>query len=58
MTLADRRSAALNRLAHRPPPTDQFPGETQPSGDMPLDWPQALAWLDARDRLEDEGASS
>ncbi|MFF8679530.1 hypothetical protein ACF07F_16625 [Streptomyces sp. NPDC015237] len=57
MTLADRQAAALAALASRIPPSRRFPGETQPSGDMPVDWRQALAYLDARDRLEQETPS-
>ncbi|MFJ6069109.1 hypothetical protein ACIQHU_39470 [Streptomyces tendae] len=56
MTLADRRTAALAALTRRQPPVhDPYPGETRPSGDMPVDWREALAWLDARDRLEGTG---
>lgn len=52
MTLAARRTAALAALAHRRPPAVQVPAETQPSGPMPTDWREAVAWLDARDRME------
>ncbi|MFF6966236.1 hypothetical protein ACFY9G_23075 [Streptomyces anthocyanicus] len=52
MSLAGRRAAALDVLARRQPPAGQFPGETRPSGDMPTDWRDALAYLDARDRME------
>ncbi|MEU9218833.1 hypothetical protein AB0D47_20055 [Streptomyces sp. NPDC048376] len=56
MTLADRQSAALAGLTRRQPPTrDPYPGETRPSGDMPVCWREALAWLDARDRAEGRG---
>lgn len=60
MSLAARRAAALDALARRRPPAGQrFPGETQPSGDMPddpweaevylaerecLDWPEGHPW--------------
>jgi hypothetical protein len=55
MSLADRRTAALNALARRTPPAQQrYPGETQPSGDMPDDPWQAEAYLAARDCLDDE----
>lgn len=52
MSLTARRMAALDALSRRQPPAEQFPGETRPSGAMPVDWREALAWLDARDRLE------
>lgn len=52
MSLADRRTAALDALSRRQPPAEQFPDETRPSGDMPADWREALAYLDARDRTE------
>lgn len=52
MTLADRRRAALAVLARRRPPAVQVPAETRPSGPMPTDWREAVAWLDARDRME------
>lgn len=52
MNLAARRTAALAALARRHVPAGQFPGETRPSGDMPTDWREALAYLDARDRTE------
>ncbi|MEF9521334.1 hypothetical protein [Streptomyces sp. RB13] len=52
MTLAARRAAALAALARRQPSAEQFPGETRPSGDMPTDWREAVAYLDARDRME------
>lgn len=56
VSLADRRTAALNTLARRTPPAQQrYPGETQPSGDMPDDPWQAAAYLAARDCLDDEG---
>lgn len=48
MSLADRRTAALNVLARRQPPAGQrYPGETQPSGDLPDDPWQAEAYLAA-----------
>jgi hypothetical protein len=47
-SLADRRTAALTALALRTPPAQQrYPGETQPSGDMPDDPWQAEAYLAA-----------
>lgn len=53
--LADRRTAALNALAQRTPPAQQrYPGETQPSGDMPDNPWQAAAYSAARDCLDDE----
>lgn len=52
MSLADRRAAALDALSRRQPPARQFPDETRPSGAMPTDWREALAYLDTRDRLE------
>lgn len=55
MSLAGRRSAALDALARRQPPAEPGPGETRPSGDLPVDWRDALAYLAARDRME-EGA--
>ncbi|WP_157849398.1 hypothetical protein [Streptomyces violaceorubidus] len=55
MTLADRQAAALAALTRRQPPAELYPGETRPSGDMPVDWREALAWLNARDRLEGTG---
>jgi hypothetical protein len=46
--LEDRRGAALNALAHRTPPARQhYPGETQPSGDLPDNPGQAEAYLAA-----------
>ncbi|WP_185832514.1 hypothetical protein [Streptomyces sp. WAC 04229] len=54
MTFADRQAAALAALASRTPPGRRFPGETQPSGDMPVDWRDAVAYLDARDEAEKE----
>lgn len=54
-SLADRRAAALNALAERTPPAQQnYPGETQPSGDMPDDPRQAEAYLAATRWLDDE----
>lgn len=50
MSLADRRAAALNALAARQQPARRgYPGETQPSGDLPDDPWQAAARLDERD---------
>jgi len=58
MSLADRRTTALNALARRTPPAQQrYPGETQPSGDLPDDPWQAEAYLAARDCLDDEEPS-
>jgi hypothetical protein len=58
VSLADRRAAALNTLAHRTPPARQcYPGETQPSGDLPDDPGQAAAHL-AATRWLDEGDAS
>lgn len=52
-TLADRRAAALQALARREPPARQrYPGETQPSGDLPNDPWQAEAYLAATRWLE------
>ena len=52
MNLAERRAAALTALARREPPAQQrYPGETQPSGDMPDDPWQAEAYLAERDCL-------
>ena len=54
MSLADRRTAALTRLAGKQPPAQQrYPGETQPSGDMPDNPWQAEAYLAARDCADD-----
>ncbi|WP_333743537.1 hypothetical protein [Streptomyces ardesiacus] len=50
--LAARRTAALAALARRHVPAEQCPGETRPSGDLPVGWREALAYLDARDRME------
>lgn len=52
MSLAARRTAALDALSRRQPPAVQVPAETRPSGAMPTDWREALAYLDARDRME------
>ncbi|MFE7727453.1 hypothetical protein ACFU5D_16860 [Streptomyces anthocyanicus] len=52
MTLTARRAAALAALSRRQPRAGQLPPETRPSGAMPTDWREALAWLDARDRME------
>lgn len=52
MSLTDRRAAALDALSRRQPPAGPFPDETRPSGEMPTDWREALAYLDARDRME------
>lgn len=50
MSLAARRAAALAALASRQPPAGQrFPGETQPSGDMPDDPWEAEVYLAERD---------
>lgn len=46
-SLDERRAAALNALAQRPS-TSRFPGETQPSGDLPDDPEQAARILNAR----------
>ncbi|MEH0631748.1 hypothetical protein [Streptomyces stelliscabiei] len=47
-SLAERRAAALNALTQRPAPDRQrYPGETQPSGDLPNDPWQAEAYLKA-----------
>ncbi|MFC7906432.1 hypothetical protein [Streptomyces nigra] len=49
MTLADRRAAALRALTHRAAPGQhRYPGETQPSGDMPDDPVRAEPYLSAR----------
>lgn len=57
MSLAARRVAALDALSRRRPPAEPYPDETRPSGAMPTDWREALAYLDARDRAEEwEGA--
>lgn len=46
MTLADRQAAALAALRRRAAATPQrFPGETQPSGDLPEDPWEAEAYL-------------
>lgn len=58
MSLTARRTAALTALARRQPPAEQFPGETRPSGDMPVDWREALAYLNARDRVEGRPGAS
>lgn len=56
--LANRRTAALNALAQRTPPAQQrYPGETQPSGDLPDDPCQAAAYLAATRWLDDEEPS-
>ena len=53
MSLAARRAAALDALARRHPPAGQrFPGETQPSGDLPDDPWQAEVYLAERDCLD------
>jgi hypothetical protein len=54
MSLADRRTAALTTLARRTPPAQRYPGETQPSGDLPDDPRQAEAYLAATRWLTDE----
>jgi hypothetical protein len=55
MSVADRRVAALTALARRTPPAQQrYPGETQPSGDLPDDPQQAEAYLAATRWLTDE----
>jgi hypothetical protein len=55
MSLAARRTAALATLARRTPPARQrFPGETQPSGDLPDDPRRAEAYLAATRWLTDE----
>lgn len=53
-SLDDRRTAALNALARRTPPAQRYPGETQPSGDLPDDPWQAEAHLAATRWLADE----
>jgi hypothetical protein len=59
MSLADRRTAALTALAGRTPPARQrYPGETQPSGDLPDDPGQAEAYLAATRWLDDEEPQS
>lgn len=51
---AGRRAAALNALARRTSPArPRFPGETQPSGDLPDDPWQAAAYLAATRWLDD-----
>ena len=56
-SLANRRTAALNTLAQRTPPARQrYPGETQPSGDMPDDPWQAETLLAATRWLDNEEA--
>ena len=58
-SLANRRTAALNTLAQRTPPAQQrYPGETQPSGDLPDDPWQAEAYLAATRWLDDEEPQS
>jgi hypothetical protein len=53
-SFADRRTAALGALAHRTPPARQrYPGETQPSGDLPDNPGQAAAHLAATRWLDD-----
>ena len=52
MSLADRRAAALSALGRRKPPAPQrYPGETQPSGDMPDDPWKVAAYFAERDCL-------
>ena len=59
MSLAARRAAALNALARRQPSAGQrFPGETQPSGDMPDDPWEAEVYLAERDCLDDAAPST
>jgi hypothetical protein len=54
-SLAARRTAALTALARRTPPARQrYPGETQPSGDLPDDPQQAEAYLAATRWLDDD----
>lgn len=54
MSLTERRAAALNALSHRTAtPPERFPGETQPSGDLPEDPWQAEAYLARCDHDED-----
>ncbi|WP_405794083.1 hypothetical protein [Streptomyces sp. NBC_01506] len=50
--LNTRRTAALRALAqgHGTRPPSRFPGETQPSGDLPDDPDLAARLLEARDR--------
>lgn len=58
MSLADRRTAALHALHRRPPTTaPRFPGETQPSGDLPDDPWQAEAYRAATRWLDVEPAA-
>lgn len=53
MTLAERRAVALEELSRREPPARQrYPGETQPSGDMPDNPWQADAYFAERHRLD------
>ncbi|MGA5670023.1 hypothetical protein ACPCTG_31650 [Streptomyces pseudogriseolus] len=48
MTLADRQAAALTALRQRATTASpRFPGETQPSGDLPDDPDRAEAYLAA-----------
>jgi hypothetical protein len=57
-SLADRRTAALTALAQRTPPAPQrYPGETQPSDDLPDDPWQAAAYLAATRWLDSEDPS-
>lgn len=55
MNLDDRCTAALTALTRRTPPAQQrYPGETQPSGDLPDDPRQAAAYLAATRWLVDD----
>ena len=62
MTLAARRTAALRALNQRPTPAQhRYPGETQPSGDLPDNPDQAEAYLTANrwlDLDQQDGAQS
>ncbi|MFI0268599.1 hypothetical protein [Streptomyces luteogriseus] len=59
MTLTERRAAALKALTTRRATTtsQRFPGETQPSGDLPEDPWQAEAYLAATRWLDHEEPS-
>lgn len=53
-----RRTAALKALTRRTPsPQPRYPGETQPSGDLPDNPRQAEAYLVATRWLDDEPAT-
>ncbi|MEU2780571.1 hypothetical protein [Streptomyces sp. NPDC007110] len=58
-SLYARRTAALAALEQRTPPARyRYPGETQPSGDLPDDPRQAAAYLAATRWLDDEPAAA